>query len=111
MKLPGAPDGAAIGESPPTRGRGLKPLPSESAMVFLLVAPHAGARIETASMPSKPAALRVAPHAGARIETLRWSPRKRSPKVAPHAGARIETEEAMEIHAILDGRPPRGGAD
>ena len=40
-------------------------------VIELGVAPHAGARIETAKRRGRWCGLSVAPHAGARIETLR----------------------------------------
>ena len=79
----------------------------------MAVAPHAGARIETATRSLPTDAHTVAPHAGARIETVlhrrsvaqptSLPMRERELKlcvdldpqqslsVAPHAGARIET--------------------
>ena len=54
----------------PMRERGLKPYKSASAHNMPLVAPHAGAWIETARKPGECPAQQVAPHAGAWIETL-----------------------------------------
>ena len=121
--------------SPPTRGRGLKPcadleqsegrplrgahgVSGDRLAEIRLVAPYAGARIETTrpsgpthyagarietvgcgrrrwlapSLHSLASAERVAPYAGARIETL-WMRPATTPniRVAPYAGARIET--------------------
>src|SRR3546814_705378 len=81
-----------------------------------IVAPHAGAWIETRTDPGRPDAATVAPHAGAWIETRAQGRRTRSspgrpscrgvdrnhgrpPRpgmvaVAPHAGAWIETSKA-----------------
>ena len=59
--------------------------------VAALVAPHAGARIETVKIILVFRQFKVAPHAGARIETTMTSPFRDDATVAPHAGARIET--------------------
>ena len=56
--------------SPPARGRGLKRLVALHVRCHCLVAPRAGARIETISWRRAFAAIStVAPRAGARIET------------------------------------------
>ena len=55
--------------SPLTRGRGLKLHNPRAKLVELLVAPHAGAWIETADRAIGDLSGRVAPHAGAWIET------------------------------------------
>jgi hypothetical protein len=51
------------------RVRGLKPSYTPGNMI-ILVAPHAGARIETLVLTQTDQPEQVAPHAGARIETL-----------------------------------------
>ena len=56
-------------KSPPTRGRGLKHLIGNLIKFFKLVAPHAGAWIETHKQKKSKNNLKVAPHAGAWIET------------------------------------------
>ena len=58
---------------------------------YLLVAPHAGAWIETRNSSCSIVRAIVAPHAGAWIETRVGSPLMRQVAVAPHAGAWIET--------------------
>ena len=78
-------------ESPPTRGRGLKPSWSLDSGRPARVAPHAGARIETPNALLTSFVYLVAPHAGARIETAGCKTASRWKRVAPHAGARIET--------------------
>ena len=116
--------------SPPTRGRGLKPYRNESLLAGTVVAPHAGAWIETDSFRGRHRDLAVAPHAGAWIETRYWPQLDRSPvspptrgrglkhpqlrnfippsDVAPHAGAWIETIfHWMSICAIRS--PPTRG--
>jgi len=56
--------------SRPMRARGLKPFPSAFLLAGVLVAPHAGAWIETFSLCFSTRRCTVAPHAGAWIETL-----------------------------------------
>ncbi len=55
--------------SPPTRGRGLKPIMRKSLFHDGIVAPHAGAWIETMISSAATTVPPVAPHAGAWIET------------------------------------------
>ena len=101
-------------ESHPTRVRGLKLDGEEKLLIDKLVAPHAGAWIEThdgrlptpglrSSHPTRvrglkpgvatdtPAYYCVAPHAGAWIETFSYADVLKNRDVAPHAGAWIET--------------------
>ena len=87
----------------PMRERELKHKVYYSRQTRAPVAPHAGARIETAQsfglgagLVLKPdctchPVMAVAPHAGARIETKSRPRASRFRWVAPHAGARIET--------------------
>jgi len=56
--------------SPPMRGRGLKLQPFVVSVFLILVAPHAGAWIETCGVICSSYPVRVAPHAGAWIETV-----------------------------------------
>ena len=80
--------------SPPVRGRGLKlePMPGTGVRHLPLVAPRAGARIETVCRRGVPVSTR--------------------PLVAPRAGARIETWHAQRYRTRqVDRRPPCGGAD
>ena len=53
--------------------------------------------------------VRVAPHAGARIETAAPASPLRNEPVAPHAGARIETR-GQRPHKSINGSLPRAGA-
>ena len=76
--------------SHPMRVRGLK-LEGFYLVKSILVAPHAGAWIETASELKYTSELKVAPHAGAWIETKLCSCFRIGRLVAPHAGAWIET--------------------
>ncbi len=55
--------------SPPMRGRGLKLITNVNGVVLPVVAPHAGAWIETKTAYSGLHSPMVAPHAGAWIET------------------------------------------
>ena len=61
-----------------------------------LVAPHAGAWIETEKSLCDCQRTDVAPHAGAWIETEQYAfHRKPEKEVAPHAGAWIETKNRV----------------
>ena len=82
----------------PTRERGLKRLSEGAASVAPLVAPHAGARIETGTDALFLGWRSVAPHAGARIETLNVTPVLSSPR----GGLKRLTSSG--------GRSPRGSA-
>ena len=63
--------------SPPMRGRGSKPGDGAGASIGALVAPHAGAWIETTTGGLERITSLVAPHAGAWIETDRQAGRGR----------------------------------
>ena len=69
----------------------MKPLMEVELRGVRVVAPHAGAWIETSLTPVNPSVVPVAPHAGAWIETFVATAGSRMPLVAPHAGAWIET--------------------
>src|SRR5690349_10171634 len=100
----------------------------------VIVAPHAGAWIETARRRRTPKSSRVAPHAGAWIETtatsrapktsiasrltrargLKRRPELRKPaseRVAPHAGAWIETSGRHAVCGEAERRASRGRVD
>ncbi len=121
-------------QSPPARGRGLKPLAWGMCGRMHWVAPRAGAWIETAKMWSALAGLslsppargrglkpvmykgmdiarRVAPRAGAWIETRPEPPTYPPELVAPRAGAWIETTHSSTVIDAGKCRPPRGGVD
>ena len=53
----------------------------------------------------------VAPHAGAWIETRYWDHRLWGQLVAPHAGAWIETIRLLRLRYRRAGRSPRGSVD
>jgi len=75
------------------------------------VAPHAGAWIETFPPCCNPHQYAVAPHAGAWIETFFRSNQYQSSFVAPHAGAWIETDRSRAAWRVRACRPPCGGVD
>ena len=78
-----------------------------------LVAPRAGARIETVC-PCAVASMRMSPPVRGRGLKHIPHPRVHSDPliVAPRAGARIETLTRLQSRVSLDsGRPPCGGAD
>jgi len=78
--------------SHPSRVRGLKPIPRDSIKTMNIVAPLAGAWIETPLIaPVYVRPHRVAPLAGAWIETNILLSKKMGILVAPLAGAWIET--------------------
>ena len=77
-----------------------------------MVAPHAGAWIETLdTLFASEAFLDVAPHAGAWIETSRGKDCHHLHCVAPHAGAWIETPADCITLSQSTGRAPRGRVD
>ena len=80
------------------------------ALPSFLVAPHAGAWIETMLTTTARSRISVAPHAGAWIETALVSPGEAARLVAPHAGAWIETF-SLSNHREPVGRAPRGRVD
>ncbi len=73
------------------QARGLKLLCLVILAAYSIVAPHAGAWIETGGWGERTALGPVAPHAGAWIETAGDAPSPGPDVVAPHAGAWIET--------------------
>ena len=83
--------------SPPVRGRGLKRNAIIQELKKAVVAPRAGARIETIISERAWHKKGVAPRAGARIETWHYDTGRVGADVAPRAGARIETTYLMAI--------------
>ena len=79
----------ALVQSPPVRGRGLKPLMGNGL----------------------PATFGVAPRAGAWIETNITVSARDLKAVAPRAGAWIETTGDLWIADDMNRRPPCGGVD
>jgi len=65
--------------------------------MLIVVAPHAGAWIETEHQKRERLNQFVAPHAGAWIETSTYSEAASHPLVAPHAGAWIETFSNIQL--------------
>ncbi len=118
--------------SPPTRGRGSKPVrraehrgrasrPPHGGVDRNLQGverrrrparspPHTGAWIETGGSRSSSAVTVVAPHTGAWIETPPPVRPWRSHWVAPHTGAWIETGSHRPRQPTRRGRPPHTGA-
>ena len=76
-----------------------------------MVAPHAGAWIETKLEIVKQSPSAVAPHAGAWIETELKRYFEAAVEVAPHAGAWIETTLLLLTMVTTVCRPPCGGVD
>ena len=78
----------------------------------VVVAPRAGARIETLGPRSAGAGGRVAPRAGARIETARRCAAGFGSRTSPPARGRgLKLGLLLEVTNSVYGRPPRGGAD
>ena len=73
----------------------------------IVVAPHAGAWIETLALPRTEVESQVAPHAGAWIETAKPALYEASEYVAPHAGAWIETRIILRWMRPLMSHPMR----
>ncbi len=76
-----------------------------------MVAPPAGAWIETVPMQHSPRRRFVAPPAGAWIETMASIALRSSQNVAPPAGAWIETWNGLGGGRIFARRAPRGRVD
>ena len=76
-----------------------------------MVAPRAGAWIETGTRTIERAAYAVAPRAGAWIETAKEVSSEGGTFVAPRAGAWIETISSLHSCAKEGCRAPRGRVD
>jgi len=74
----------------------------------VLVAPRAGAWIETRSVPACPWRAAVAPRAGAWIETYSLGSHNFPMSVAPRAGAWIETGSSVAMWKAEPSPPARG---
>jgi len=95
--------------SPPARGRGLKPHEKPRLNYKSMVAPRAGAWIETCMRRKGRLRRYVAPRAGAWIETGQIQGQPLEILVAPRAGAWIETWESGPcLIAPLPSPPARG---
>ena len=79
--------------------------------VLPVVAPRAGAWIETRPPGRLRGAEPVAPRAGALIETPHLPYQRGHSQVAPRAGAWIETYTYCEVGLRMARRSPRGGVD
>ena len=79
----------------------------------MLVAPHAGAWIETLliSLAKGIVDAQSPPTRGRGLKPCLQGKAKENWKVAPHAGAWIETALATPTRILAVGRPPRGGVD
>ena len=95
--------------SPPSRGRGLKLFRYVDNYVDNMVAPFAGAWIETLLQSPKAHAAKVAPFAGAWIETLSRRCMGCKSSVAPFAGAWIETCVMTMLESWSPASPPSRG--
>ena len=95
--------------SPPVRGRGLKHRLAIDPVIGLVVAPRAGAWIETVNMQLLLNLVVVAPRAGAWIETFFWIFPHQYCSVAPRAGAWIETIITY-LYTMATAVAPRAGA-
>ena len=96
--------------SPPARGRGSKRSHAGERSTCRAVAPRAGAWIETQQAGALDADA-VAPRAGAWIETCDARIAALERVVAPRAGAWIETLRSALGSRARPRRPPRGGVD
>ena len=93
--------------SRPARARGLKLNIVGGKHNYIVVAPRAGAWIETISVPTISRKNNVAPRAGAWIETTVNAGASLVLQVAPRAGAWIETWSALICLAMTLSRPAR----
>ena len=89
----------------------MKRVSGQLFLLDLIVAPHAGAWIETGLNVRELGELVVAPHAGAWIETITCKSLAPLPLVAPHAGAWIETIVFPSRPTAKPRRPSRRGVD
>ena len=97
--------------SRPSRARGLKLNVGTQPRISNVVAPFAGAWIETVGQGYVYAQCEVAPFAGAWIETLFVSSMELVIWVAPFAGAWIETSYIVFVKVMLKRRALRGRVD
>ena len=98
--------------SPPARGRGLKHRDGTAAARLAVVAPRAGAWIETCSCTAETLVNQLSPPARGRgLKQGSASEEPIDTCVAPRAGAWIETAYHRQLSSGAHGRPPRGGVD
>src|SRR5438067_1036826 len=95
----------------PTRERGLKPRPAALGAERDVVAPHAGAWIETSGCASPPRRWRSLPTRERGLKRLHEPADAEPGPVAPHAGAWIETPWSVSVRQSAAGRSPRGSVD
>ena len=96
-------------QSPPMRGRGLKHRNADRQCA-IVVAPHAGAWIETYEDNSEQILIEVAPHAGAWIETFQGEDTLTILMSPPMRGRGLKHVTSGGIFWDK-GRPPCGGVD
>ena len=89
----------------------MKPPRSDNALAGLGRPPRGGRGLKQVVAASRQVNALVAPRAGAWIETLRRGQSPRRPQVAPRAGAWIETPHLQTVPSTTLRRPPRGGVD
>ena len=111
MKLSNSLPYIKVLESRPARARGLKLASALKQKRSNLVAPRAGAWIETRNKARGINNLRVAPRAGAWIETNLTGNLSLYVEVAPRAGAWIETRKEVSSSFAGTCRAPRGRVD
>ena len=97
-------------KSLPTRERGLKPQSLRNSRRHLVVAPHAGAWIETPTNEITNILTLVAPHAGAWIETICSKQMKMRSTSLPtrERGLKLESNIKLDMDKS---RSPRGSVD
>ena len=90
------------------RARGLKHFRLKMLLSFAVVAPHAGAWVETIKTRKFSYFNGVAPHAGAWVETESIRIADKLWSVAPHAGAWVETYRYFVCEEFGKSRAPCG---
>ena len=96
-----------IRRSRPMRARGLKPVVSEAEM-FAIVAPHAGAWVETCLKRVNAGMCRSRPMRARGLKLAVTGDSLYTEQVAPHAGAWVETEQQTSSEKIVYSRAPCG---
>jgi len=100
-----------VGLVAPRAGAWIETIIRDYNALFFLVAPRAGAWIETQQTIDKIGLHVVAPRAGAWIETIFLNHVRLHLLVAPRAGAWIETSLYLLMPILPCCRPPCGGVD
>jgi len=98
--------------SPPSRGRGLKLPIIDMSTLYMLVAPFAGAWIETIkTWIDDPLPPESPPSRGRGLKRVDQQHDPGDKRVAPFAGAWIETCRRAATRCCFSSRPLRGGVD